>query len=123
LAGKNKTADDTLFPVANRPTHIMIRKDLIQAGGEPEKLRRRCDFHALRVTMVSHLAINGVPLAIAQKLARHSTPVLTANAYTELGLNELKKAVEAPPVLGAKDDSVADGNDTAPETGTETETY
>jgi integrase len=90
----------------------MIRKDLIAAGVEPEQLGKRCDFHALRVTMVSQLALNGVPLAIAQKLARHSTPVLTANTYTQLGMGELKQAVESLPALG-NDDNVLDEGDEA----------
>jgi integrase len=88
-----------LFPVAGRPTGVMIRADLEDAGIEAEILGKRCDFHALRVTMISHLALSGVPLAVAQKLARHSTPVLTSNIYTQLDLNDLKKAVEAVPPL------------------------
>lgn len=52
------------------------------------------DFHALRVTFVSHLALAGVPLATAQKLARHSDPRLTANVCTHLGMADLSRAVE-----------------------------
>jgi integrase len=42
------------------------------------------DFHANRHSFVSNLARAGVPLTIAQKLARHSDPRLTANRYTHL---------------------------------------
>jgi integrase len=99
---EKKPRAQVLFPVTGRPTGVMIRADLKDAGIEVEILGRRCDFHALRVTMISHLATNGVPLAVAQKLARHSTPVLTSNVYTQLDLNDLKKAVEAVPPLGTE---------------------
>ena len=48
---------------------------------------------------VSGLALSGVPLAVAQKLARHSDPRLTANVYTHLGLADLSRAVESLPAL------------------------
>jgi hypothetical protein len=38
-----------------------------------------------------------VELSIAQKLARHSTPVLTANVYTKLRLHDLGAAVNKLP--------------------------
>jgi hypothetical protein len=60
---------------------------------------RVLDFHARRMSFVSNLALGGVPLAVAQKLARHSDPRLTANVYTHLGLADLGKAVEALPPL------------------------
>jgi integrase len=104
-----KPSGKILFPIAERPTNLMIRADLEDAGIESEVLGLRCDFHALRVTMISHLAINGVPLAVAQKLARHSTPVLTANVYTQLDLSDLKKAVESVPSLGANGSAAAKG--------------
>jgi site-specific recombinase XerD len=39
------------------------------------------DFHANRHTFISNLGRAGVPLATAQKLARHADPKLTANVY------------------------------------------
>jgi site-specific recombinase XerD len=77
----------------------MIRQDLKAAGIAIEKNEKRVDFHALRVTMISHLAINGVPIQLAQKLARHSTPVLTANVYTHLDISDLQQAVEKLPAM------------------------
>lgn len=106
-----KAASRILFPIGSRPTNLMIRQDLLEAGIEPEILGKRVDFHSLRVTMISHLAINGVPLAVAQKLARHSTPVLTANVYTHLGMADLKRAVESLPSI--KDLSPAGASITA----------
>lgn len=52
------------------------------------------DFHALRGQFITFLARAGVGLTTAQKLARHSTPTLTANVYTHLGLSDLAAAVE-----------------------------
>ncbi len=45
------------------------------------------------------LALSGVPLAVAQKIARHSTPTLTANVYAVVGVSDLKKAVETVPAF------------------------
>ena len=55
---------------------------------------RFLDFHALRVTYGTSLARAGVRLQTAQRLLRHSTPVLTANVYTRLELHDLRGAVE-----------------------------
>ena len=77
----------------------MIKADLTAAGVPYVKDSRVLDFHSLRVSYVTNLALGGVPLAVAQKLARHSDPRLTANVYTQLGLNELSRAVESLPAL------------------------
>jgi integrase len=87
----------------------MIQADLEAAGAPYIKEGRTLDFHALRVSFVSSLAVAGVPLATAQKLARHSDPRLTANVYTHLGLADLSRAVESLPSLP----------ETAPEAGGE----
>jgi integrase len=55
---------------------------------------RFLDFHALRVTYGTALARAGVRIQTAQRLMRHSTPVLTANIYTRLELRDLRGAVE-----------------------------
>ncbi len=47
------------------------------------------------MTFITHLALAGVPLTVAQKLARHSDPRLTSNVYTSLSLTELQGAVES----------------------------
>ena len=49
----------------------------------------RFDFHALRSQFATELARANVSLAAAQKLMRHSTPALTSNHYTALGLLDL----------------------------------
>lgn len=60
------------------------------------------DFHALRGQFITNLARAGVELQMAQKLARHSTPTLTANSYTKLHLADKSAAVaHLPKILAA----------------------
>jgi integrase len=90
-----------LFPVRDKQVDCMIRADLTDAGIPVTKDGLVVDFHALRYTFVTSLALSGVPLAVAQKLARHSDPRLTANVYTRVGLADLSRAVETlPPIAG-----------------------
>src|SRR5262245_43232546 len=96
---RDKEPGQVLFPVKDGQINLVIRGDLAAAGIPPVLERRRVDFHALRYTFVSLLAKGNVPLAVTQKLARHSDPRLTANVYTHLGLVDLPRALESlPPV-------------------------
>jgi hypothetical protein len=54
------------------------------------------------LAFITHLSLGGVPLAVAQKLARHSDPRLTSNVYTSLGLADLHRAVESLPPTGGQ---------------------
>lgn len=58
---------------------------------------REVDFHALRVTFGTNLARAGVALQLAQRLMRHSTPLLTANVYTVLGRDDDRAAIASLP--------------------------
>jgi integrase len=69
---------------ASIPGVETLQKGLDAAGIDFETSEGVVDFHALRVTFGTSLARAGVSLALAQKLLRHSTPVLTANIYTRL---------------------------------------
>lgn len=95
-----RQAGQPLFPVAERKRKTMLRADLSAAGIEPVVDGKVIDIHALRVSFITHLALTGVGLAVAQKLARHSDPRLASNVYTSLGLAELHKAVETLPPAG-----------------------
>ncbi|MGD9855464.1 MAG: tyrosine-type recombinase/integrase [Planctomycetaceae bacterium] len=78
----------------------MLQADLRVAGIEYQDADGLfADFHALRHTYISNLARNGVPLATAQKLARHSTPALTAARYTHVELADQHREVEKLPLL------------------------
>jgi integrase len=87
-------------PVFEIPADLLRRfyADLKRAGIPRVDARGRLvDIHALRTTFGTHLAVAGVPITTAQKLMRHSDPKLTANVYTDAGLLDLHKAVEALP--------------------------
>lgn len=49
---------------------------------------------SLRKTFITHLAISGVDLRTAQRLARHSRPELTSNIYTDPHLLDMRGAME-----------------------------
>lgn len=72
-----------------------LRGDLKAAGVPYETPTGVIDFHALRVSFCTMLGRSGVPLVKAQKLCRHSTPVLTANVYTKLDLDDARQAVDS----------------------------
>lgn len=62
---------------------------------------RVIDVHGLRHTFGTMLARAGVPLQVAQRAMRHSTPALTANVYTHLGLMDISGAVNCLPGIPA----------------------
>jgi integrase len=67
---------------------------------------RRADRKAARMSFITALKRGGVDLRDAQRLARHSSPSLTANVYTDLRMPDLQAAVEkigkAAPALEVK---------------------
>jgi integrase len=77
-----------------RRTGYMMQSDL-KAAGIPycDEAGLYADFHSNRHTFISNLGRAGVPITMAQKLARHSTPALTANVYTHLGMTEKADAI------------------------------
>ena len=91
--------DGQVFPLRTpggnwRKTALMMRGDLSRAGlPYQDEDGLFADFHANRHTFISNLGRAGVPLATAQKLARHSDPKLTANVYTHLGLSDKAQAI------------------------------
>ncbi|UCF16598.1 MAG: tyrosine-type recombinase/integrase [Phycisphaerales bacterium] len=56
---------------------------------------RDIDFHALRHSFISHLALAGVHPAVAQKLARHSSIELTMRYYTHVLHKSEVEAIDA----------------------------
>ncbi|MBI1347831.1 tyrosine-type recombinase/integrase [bacterium] len=94
--------DDVLWPGdwgKHKQAGRLLRHDLENAGIAWQDAQGRfADFHALRHTLITNLGRHGVSLTTAQKLARHSTPVLTAARYTHIDLAEQKKAVDLLPL-------------------------
>jgi len=64
-----------------------------------ETLDGLADFHSLRHTFISMLAVSGVNPKVAQQLARHSTITLTMDRYTHLPSEQLTRAVGLLPDL------------------------
>ena len=87
----------------NRHAATMVRADL-EAAGMPyvDARGETFDFHALRGQFVTEMDRAGVSLVKAQRLARHSSPNLTANLYTRLRMDDLKPEVDklpSPPMV------------------------
>jgi len=80
----------------------MLREDLEKAGVEYlDEQSRYADFHSLRHTFISNLAMSGVHPKIAQSLARHSDINLTMNRYTHVLLETQSDALEGLPELAS----------------------
>lgn len=56
--------------------------------------RFKCDFHSLRKTFCTMLAMNGVSPRVCQELARHSNYNLTSKVYTDVSRLDLRGAVD-----------------------------
>jgi integrase len=71
----------------------MLRRDLEAAGIPADTPEGRVDFHSLRTTYGTLLALAGVPIQHAQRLMDHSDPSLTARHYTKLRASDLADQV------------------------------
>ena len=90
----------------------MIRGDLKAAGIEYSDARGNdYDFHALRHQFITELSRAGVSLRVAQELARHSKPELTANIYTHLSTSDTLAEVEKLAAVPQKPKSGSVGSD------------
>ena len=101
--GNGLSADEPLFKV---PTSLLrvLDRDLNAAGIPKQDDRGRTldvHVHALRHTFGTHLSMAGVPLRTAQAAMRHSSPMLTANVYTDPRLLDVQGAVESLPKLAS----------------------
>ena len=89
--------DDPLFGELPAEMSKAVAADMAEAGIEREADNGHLDFHSLRHGFVTELARSGVDVSTLQKLARHSTAVLTLNVYAHVGaeVGERARAVEA----------------------------
>ena len=60
----------------------------------PKAIPRHVRFHDLRHTTATLLVKQGVPLAIVQRLMRHSDPALTAGIYGHLDLEDMRRGID-----------------------------
>ena len=95
----------------------MLRVDLLAAGIPfADAQGRVADFHSLRHTFGTHMGQNGVPMAVAKKMMRHSSAELTAGIYTHIGDDDVAVALDKlPKILPCKEP-------VAPTTGEEAKT-
>ncbi len=110
LAFDAPDADPRLFDLPEKMTRVFDR-DCARAGIEKRDRRgRTVDVHCLRHTFGTMLARSGVPLQVAQRAMRHSTPTLTANVYTHLDLGDVAGAVGQLPCIGDARKQAVAGN-------------
>lgn len=90
---------DTVVPRGAFPNSATFLRDL-EAGGiaREDPQGRVIDFHALRTTYVSWLALTGAHPKTAQTLARHASVETTMQRYTDLSLIDMKGTVERLPL-------------------------
>ena len=95
----SKPAGQPLWPgnwAEHRYAGKILQVDLLAANVDYVDVNGLfADFHALRHTFITNLGRHGVPLVAAQKLARHSTPVLTAARYTHIDLADRSREVQS----------------------------
>ena len=98
-ASRGLSPTQPIFRLQKAHAARMVRDDLERAGVPIFKLGEgHVDFHALRTTYLTLLDMGGASAKETQDLARHSTPVVTFNAYVRAGADRKMKVVEA---LGA----------------------
>ena len=82
------------------PTMFRFKADLKAAKIEfLDDKGRRADFHSLRHTLATNLAISGASPRIAMEVMRHSDMRLTTKTYTDAGLLPVSDAVLGLPSL------------------------
>jgi integrase len=77
-----------------------LGKDLRRAGIEKRNERGVIDWHAFRKTWQTMAVRAGISLRVSQAILGHSTPELTANAYTDVASIELHTEAGKLPWLG-----------------------
>ena len=84
-----------------RAAHTILDRLLNQAGiPKVNHAGEKLDIHALRTTCASRMLRSRVPLTIVQSLMGHSSPTLTAQAYSDMHVEDIRSAVESMPGLG-----------------------
>ena len=100
--GRAHVPEDPIFltpegAIWGRPTSNAMRifnRTLVKAGIKRVDVDgRKVDIHALRHTFGSRLARRGAGLVQVQRLLGHSDPKLTAQVYTHLDVEDLRRTV------------------------------
>lgn len=92
--GRVPPATEAVFHVGKNLVE-QLRKDAAYAGVPVvDEDGRRLDFHALRATCATLMARAGVPMQMARRLMRHSTPAMTAKHYEKLTRADLRSGTQ-----------------------------
>lgn len=93
-------AGDRIFPRGSIPS-IWVFRSLLKRAAIPYKddQGRQADFHALRKTLNTHLALMAVDPQTRQEIMRHSDIKLTLDTYTDKGMLPVAEAIEKLPVF------------------------
>lgn len=94
----NKSTGEPILRLPDK-TAKMLRVDLQAAGIVVKNEDGVLDFHALRHSFVSLLAVSNAPVRVVQELARHSDPRLTMAVYSHVTVRETTTALAALPAL------------------------
>ncbi len=93
----NAKASDRVFQTV--PGMKVLKADLRSAGIPFETRDGRVDLHAMRKSLNTYLAGQGVGQRIAQAHMRHTDPRLTAGAYTDESLLPVASTISELPDL------------------------
>jgi integrase len=96
---ESKPFGQRLFPFGHK-TAKLFRSDLKRAGIlARDEHDQQLDFHALRHTTATRLALSGVPIRAAMGHLRHKTIAMTAEVYGRLQRGDVRAAVRSVPRL------------------------
>jgi len=94
---------DTVVPKGAFPNSMTFQADVKAAGiARKDAEGRVVDFHGLRHTFVTWLAVTGAHPKTAQTLARHASIETTMERYTDLTLIDMGDTVDRLPLPEAK---------------------
>ena len=92
--------DDPIFPAGKLPSIWAFRTLLKRAGVlYKDALGRQADFHAIRRSLNTHLAQNGVDAHTRKEIMRHSELRLTLDVYTDTSALPTVAAMEKLPIF------------------------
>jgi len=112
----NRPKGKHLWRLPANPHRVWLRPDLraaraawlLKTADGSERRRRReesflaerdaqgrvLDFHAFRHGYITAVVSSGAPVSVAQRLARHSTPMLTLGVYSTVNIADERKALD-----------------------------
>jgi integrase len=92
------------YPFKPIPDVATLHKDLKRAGIDAtDEEGRVVDFHALRMTYCTRMALAGVPIRVAQELMGHQDIHTTIRHYTLVGVNDMAENLDRLPSLASSE--------------------